>query len=78
MMSFLSLTSPRSLCLHRSPQGYTPVRLIGDWGLQVRENRGKRILFHLWSRNAEECRVALVLYSLARDLCEVTGLTPFP
>lgn len=44
----------------------------------MRENRGKRILFDLWSRNAEECRVALVLYSLARDLSEVTGLFPFP
>lgn len=78
MMSLLSLISPRSLCLHRSPQGCTPVRLIGDWGLQVRENRGKRILFDLWSRNAEECRVAFVLYSLERALFEVTGLLPFP
>lgn len=77
-MSLLSLTSPRSLCLHRSPWGYTPVRLIGDWVLQMREDRGKRILFDLWSRNAEEYRVTLVLYSLARDLCEVTGLLPFP
>lgn len=78
MMSLLSLTSPRSLCLHRSPWGYTPVRLVGDWVLQMRESRGKRILFTLWSRNAEECGAALVLYSLARDLSEVTGLLPFP
>lgn len=78
MMSLLSLTFPRFLCLHRSPWGYTPVRLIGDCVLQMRESREKRILFTLWSRNAEECRAALVLYSLARDLSEVTGLLPFP
>lgn len=44
----------------------------------MKENRGKRILFDLSSGNAEECRVILVLCSLARDLSEVTGLFPFP
>lgn len=78
MMSLLSLTSLRSLCLQRSPQGCTPVRLIGELGFADEGEQRERILFDLWSRDAEECEVTLVLHSLARDLSEVTGLFPFP
>lgn len=51
-----------------------------NWSLGVADEgeQGERILFDLSSGNAEECRVTLVLYSLARDLSEVTGLFPFP
>lgn len=74
-MSLLSLTSSASFCLQQISTGIHTSKVNRKLGVGgVGEQGEKDSLLPM----TEECRVIWVLYSLAGELSEVTGLLPFP
>lgn len=74
-MNLLSLTSSESFCLQQISTEVHSSKVNRKLGVGGRGEQGEKDSLLPMT---EECRVVWVLYSLAGELSEVTGLLPFP
>lgn len=72
-MSLLSLTFSECLCLQQISTGIHTSKVSHKLGARGGREQGEKDL-----PMTEECRVVWVLYRLAGELSEVTGLLRFP